>query len=599
MRLRNAHALLLAASISFANSCSSGGDSTSDSPSTTSFAVTDAASDVVESFTLDILGVSLTAKSGTVSTLLETPVNVDLASLDDTSEVLATRSIPAGLYDTATVTIDLTHARCVLAGQTQPATLEDGDGNPSPGIIALPIDLRANPFHAKSGQHHLLELDFDLNQMIAADVGTNVVSIEPALALHPDPTAHKKLVVFARLADVDVAGSRFVAELSNSVGSTPSTITATVGAATIWQIDGKPDLGSKGLASLAALAVGTPLQIYGLLDPSSPKFAAQNVEAGLGTEGGSDVIDGHIVDRVGGAGADAVLTILGNSHDAANGTFQFATMFSVTTSFASSQVLRRFSAQAFSTDDLDIGQRVRVFGPLNGTVVDASAANTVIREMPTNLYGHTLVQNDASSVAIDLARVDLEPETLFSWQDGGTPPADPHDFHVALDASGGVLTQIGAPVEARGFVSGVADSSSDASATEFTDLTDSPSLLLIRNHSDGFTLTTTVTTTSISFDITGTASVGEIAILDQGFAGVRSLMTGTLPIVVPATSSGLYTLRDETTGAVSAFDSFADFSDELAVELSHGAAIAHFSAVGLVDDAQQQLAATSANAVIH
>ena len=122
-----------------------------------------------------------------------------------------------------------------------------------------------------------------------------------------------------------------------------------------------------------------------------------------------------MIGRNGGAGADATLTVLGHSNDAAHTSFQFDTSFAVAASFANSKVVRRGYPIAFDLDDVNVGQRVRVFGALSGTNLDATGASAVLRMQPTRVYGHAAGAPSAGALEIALSRVDLRPQTAFAW----------------------------------------------------------------------------------------------------------------------------------------------------------------------------------------
>ena len=101
--------------------------------------ITDAASDDVESFTVQVTSIDLRKLGGTTVSVVSTPTTVDLATLSDTSQILHAGTVPAGTYVSATITLDFTNSVCMLNGQSTPATILDDAGNPLTGPLVLPI----------------------------------------------------------------------------------------------------------------------------------------------------------------------------------------------------------------------------------------------------------------------------------------------------------------------------------------------------------------------------------------------------------------------------------------------------------------------------
>jgi hypothetical protein len=114
-----------------------------------------------------------------------------------------------------------------------------------------------------------------------------------------------------------------------------------IGPGTVFQVNGQCVLGAAGLAAIDALPPNTWVQAFGSVDTSSQRFTATSVEAGTGSyNGGNDIVEGVIVGRTGGAGADAVLTVEGQSSNSGHTSLQFNLTYTVNTSFANTKVVR-------------------------------------------------------------------------------------------------------------------------------------------------------------------------------------------------------------------------------------------------------------------
>src|SRR5262249_33597977 len=73
--------------VSLLASCGGSGGGNSDN-ATVSVAMTDSASDQVDSFTVDVTRIQLTHKSGAVVNVVSSALTVDLTSLSDLSQIL-------------------------------------------------------------------------------------------------------------------------------------------------------------------------------------------------------------------------------------------------------------------------------------------------------------------------------------------------------------------------------------------------------------------------------------------------------------------------------------------------------------------------------
>jgi hypothetical protein len=566
-----------------------------------SFAMTDAASDEIDSFLVDVTGLQIKKSDGTVVSVISAPVTVDLASLTDTTQLLNLASLPAAVYNSATITLDFTHAVCLLIGQSSPASILDDNGTPVTGTLSLPIQFDQGALSLLGNTHRMLEFDFDLNQSVEVNSSTNSVVLEPAFALHVDGSG-KQLLTFGTLVSADSSNSTFVGDVTTLAGVAFGNETFATDANTVFQVDGVPATGSSGLASLGAKSAGTWIQVYGAIDPNSAKINAHYVEAGAGTyNGGTDIIEGHVIDRVSNppAGSNVTLVVLGRSNNSSHTVFQYDTMFNVTTNFAATKVVRFGSAQAFDSDDLNVGQRVRVFGTLSGTAMNASTPTSVVREQPARAFGIATAAITGSTLTLDLHHIDLVPQASFTWADSGSGPPNPSLFTVNAGTLGtglGIIT--GTAVEARGFLAPIADVNQDMTATALINLANAPSFVFVKDMPAGMTVVLTMTGSQIQVAMSGTPGPAEEAIVDHGFAGVQSLPASPTPIIQPATVAGPFMLRDKTTGNVTAFVTFDAFTTALGGVLAQGASLRTLGGVGQYDSTTNSLQATSVSVVV-
>jgi len=562
--------------------CSGGADRGDDAgEAQLTISLTDAPSDELESFVVDVTAIQLTRLGGAVVGALPEAARVDLTTLAEVSQVLTALNLPSGLYHRATVTLDFTEASAHLVGQSAPAQIVDGDGVPLTGNVSLPIAV-GNLLNLPVGSRRVLELDFELDQSVSVDAAANSVAVEPVIVLRVDRDDPKERALTGVIEAVDVTGGTIEVEVQTLNGARLHDAEVQVDEATLYQVDGVPDGGASGLAALAALPTGTWVQLYGSLAPGTLRFSAAYVEAGVGTyNGGTDIVEGHVVGRLGGAGVDPVLTVLGRGENAAHTSFQFNTTFTVHLDRDQTRVVRRGSGSGFDTDDLNVGQRVRIFGDLGGQVMQAAIPGSVARLRPTHVFGFAARAPSSGQLELDVSRVGVRTQDVFAWGEGGPTPADPDHFMAQVGSlPNGLSLGAGSAVELVGFFPAVDDAAEDFVASSLVDRDAAPSLVSVRDLPWGFQVTPIVSTDSITLDVVGSPGLFEHAVVDRGFVGVEPLPSAPPPSLVPAGPFGLYFLRDRTTGTVRLDLGFADFAAALEADLALGARLRRLGALG-------------------
>ena len=575
------------------------GSSSGSSPSLT-LTATDAASDELASFVVEIVAVELTLAAGGTLGLLPESVPVDFVELEDSSRVLdLVSSIPAGPYTQATVTLDFSSASVHLVGKTDAAAVLDGDGLPLAGTLTLPIQL-LGALDAVSGRNHVLELDLDLDHSVAVDFAANEVQVEPAVVVRVDPANPKELALGGAFRRVDRNG--FWIAIDTNPADPDHLVPVTVDGNTVYQIDGEPLVGPAGLTALESLAAGEWVQVFGAATRDSGSIRASSIEVGRGTyNGGSDIVEGHIVGRSGPPGTNATFTVLGHSDNSIHTEFQYDRAFTVTTDLVSTKVVRRGSASTHATDDLNVGQRVRFFGLLNGLDLAANAATDVCRMQPTRVLGFAVGDYEANSpLVIDVQRVDDRPASAFTWSEGGTTPADPLQLQVEVGPSADALgIKDGDPVEVIGFFSAADDHAEDFVAASVVARPLARSLVAIHDRANGLVVVPAITADEVRVTLSGTSGANELAILDAGFVGTTPLPAGDTTFVAGNPFDlGFYTLRDRVTGACSVHVTFEGFTLALQTALLDGAVIYNLGATGTYDTVTGELAASLISVVV-
>lgn len=574
----------------------SGSSSSGSGASSVTLAVTDVASDRLSTFTIGLESVELVPLVGAPVSLLQRPTAVDFAALSDLSRVLNVTTIPADTYTGIEVELLFDNDRVFLNGETTPATLLDpATGLPLTGTLTLPIDFPV-PLVVTTG-NHVLELDLDLNQSVDVDPNLNEVYLEPTLIPRVNPAVPKEHAVAGDLRTVVLTSNLFRVGLEALPGDPIPVVTVTVDPTTVFQIDGQCLVGAAGLSALDALAPGSWVQAFGSVDESSTAFAALTVEAGTGSyNGGSDIVEGLIVGR---NGDD--LTVRGHSNNSTHTTFEFNLNYTVNTNSTNTKVVRRGSYLQYDTDELNIGQRVRMFGQLDtlNNVLDVTAVTDVVRVEPTHLYGLAVGAPANGQLVIDLKRVDLRDVNIFNWSEGGATPADPNNLVVSdpsnLSSGQGIVA--GTPVEVVGFFAPTDDAGDDFVASSVANRTLTASLLVIRDRANGMTVTPSNSATEISFAFGGVSAGRETAVVDQGFEGETDVQGSGITVVQGPLGLGFYTIRDRTLNTLSVYLTFSAFSQALANALN-SATLFNFHAAGVFDSGAGEVTSALASAVV-
>lgn len=593
----HALALALAPPLALAVGCTNTSDS---GDATLSVAVTDAPSDELESFEVDFASIELFEEDGGTVDVLSSPVRVDLTTLADASQLLNVLAVPPGTYVRARVTLDFQQASAMLTGQTAPAAVLDADGLPLTGQRVLDVSLGAL-LRPSSGTHRLLELEFDLNQSVQVDTVGNQVLVEPALIPRVDPPQPKELLIAGGLLDVtpDFQTGSFGLEIQTLAQVPLGTVRIAVTPTTVFQVDGVPLIGAAGLTALAGRPLGSWVQLAASLSVGPVGLTATYVEAGTGTyNGGTDIVEGHVIGRVGGPGANATLMVLGYGENAAHTAFQFNTTFTVDVSFANTRVVRRGASTALDTDALNVGQRVRIFGSLGGTVMNATATDAVVRPQPTRVLGFANGPIAGGTLSVDVARIGLRDQAVFNWNEGGATPPNPMALVADTGGSnpGGIAASTA--VELIGHFPPIDDATEDFDASIVINRDLAPSLWLLFDRPFGLSVTTLPSPTEITFQLSGAPVLGELAVVDRGFVGVQAIPFTPDPVVRPKGPLGLYLLRDRQTGALQLFLEFEDFASSLAQFQGLGADVFNFSAIGDWDATTNALSAGIVLAVV-
>lgn len=589
-----------AALLLLAGSCGSSSSSSNDEADIT-VAIADAPLDDVTSFSLAVTAISLTSSTGAVQPLLGAPIVVDLATLTNVSQLVGLGSIDPGQYNSASITVDFTNASCFLVNQTTPAALVDDQGAALTGVVTMTLDISANPFTAVTGQNHVMELDFDFNQMLTV-LPANTVEVVPTVKVRFDRPDQHALVAYGEGQSINLSEINGVMTLESLDKTKLRNIALNFDVNCVYHVNGVAYVGATGLSNLGSNKIGTWFQAYGVAHPSIPTLLVTYVEAGAGTvQGGQDFVDGYVIDRDDSIAGQPAFTVMGSSSDAAHTTFHQNTVFSVLTTQGVTHVIERLSSlTTFTTDAINVGQHIQAYGTLSALSLDATTSSGIVRALATPYSGTPVAAPVGTVLTMNLARVGPLDQTLFIWADSGTTTPDPTNFAIDIGTLGNGLTiDATTPQIVTGFMMPVTNAGPTvATATALQDVTSKPVVFQLRDRPAGFTVVTATTGGLIDFTITGTQGADETAALDSGFQGVVALPTSPDPTIVAGTAPATFVIFHPVTHTTTSYALFSDFVNALGVALSGTETLRQFAATGSHDATTNAFAADSATAVL-
>jgi Domain of unknown function (DUF4382) len=579
-------------------SCGAGGAGGA-STGTVTLAMTDSASDELDSFEVDVSNITMTKLDDTVVSLTTKTARVDFVDLDTVSEMIARAALPVGIYKSMALTMDFTNASVSIKGKTTPATVLDMDGNPITGLVPVQVDF-ASSFRPDVVylRRDVYQLDLDLNSAVTVDATNNAVTFSPAIVANVLPTNPKPLVTTGTLAQVDASGNTVTISRRSATNAVMATFQVNVDSSTVYQIDGMVYSGAAGLNTLAMQTFGTTrVYLQGTLDTNARTITANAIEAGAGTRGnGQDWVIGHVISRNNGAGTDAALTVLGRSVNGTTGTITFNSQFTVNTLLGLTRVLRRGAGNSLTTDALDVGQRIIAFGKLTGSTLDTSGNSGgpgVVRMLPTSVFGYAAGAPVSNVLTLNVTRFDLRDISNFDFTVGGNPEATPTSYTVDVTGLDTSTITTNSKMRCIGWANPVGVPMDDNFTAATLENRDSgASVLLCQWVPPSATAIPTIGTNVIGLDVSGAT----ISAVGDGFSPV-TVTNSPAPTIVPAVGIGFYLIVQN--GSLELNLDFNQFGTSLLNRLSAGGNVFRVSSSGSYDGTTQTFSAFSATVILN
>jgi len=560
--------------------------SSTDEEGVVAIGLTDAAGDFL-SYTVDVTSLTLTKADGTVVQALPQRTRVDFARSVDLTEFVTAVTIPSGNYVSATLNLDYTNADIqVDDGNGVPVPVAPANIHDSQGVQVTTLSMSvkldpARPLVIAPLVSSLIDLDFNLAASNLVNMSGPIVTVNPLLVGDVNLDSPKPHRIRGPLDSIDMQAGSFTLILRpfNLLQGDHGRVTFLTDSNTTFEINQTSSQGSAGLAVLAQQSRLTAVVAVGTFDIATRRFTATEVLAGSSVSfGTSDVLTGNVIAR----SNNNILTVQGAEIVRSNGTLSFQNTVSVTVANTTKVVSQKNPsgpqiAVVPDISGISVGQRVTVFGTLNGTSMDASTG--LVRLLVTQLNG-TVNSAGSGIVAMTLARIDGRPIGLFNFS--GTGPtagsdANPNSYQVAtstLDLSSIVANT---PLKVRGFVRpfGQATATNDFGAIALIDVTNAPATLVVGWPSLEATPFNSYTASGMVVNLTNAGLLHDVF---RGGVDTRLLTSDTPSVQASNPARGLFVIGRN--GTVQVYTQLGSYQAALQADLLAGSKARSFVASG-------------------
>ena len=533
---------------------------------------------------------ALTRRDGSVVSLIPAATAVDFAQYTSLDEFLSLNAVPAGDYVSGVITLDFSGANIEAqdsAGNAVSLSPVDSNGK-ALGSVDVNIMLDSDhPLGLFPGQAHVLGINFDLNASNVINSGSGTVTVQPFLVASVDVASPNTQQVRGPLSSTSsnnfTLGLRPFQAGSGDFGDFVVYVTA----GTSFVINKKVSTGATGIAALSAAGKDTAVIAQGRFDFTSHHFLATQVLAGSSVPGGTDdAVEGVVTAR-----NANTLTLRGGSlyRGGANVTFRDT----VTVDVGNSTVVRESDKpmQTRNIGNISVGQRLLAFGSFgsaSSTTLDATKGFALLRF--TAVDGSVLSLVDAgenSSVNLNVDQIENRPIAMFDFT--GTS-SDPTNYTVHLPCSClNTGVNIGDPVTVSGFAPAFGTAPPDFNAQALTDFGLADSVISVVWPASG-TANAFSSIDPNSGVVPNLSSSPTVQTLREGGQTTSLSSLGSSPAIA-SKSLGLYAISKG--GTVQLYLSFANFVTALNSDLSGGAKVRGFFAVGGFDGPDNLLSATT------
>jgi hypothetical protein len=542
-----------------------------------------------ESYSVDVVSLSLKKADGTTVETLPVKTRVDFAGLVDLKEFVTAATIPNGSYVEGTMRLDFTNADIVVDAGGVPTQAVAVDTNGTP-LTTVDLDIRLDNRRQLTivpGRPALLELDFDLLASNTVDLTKSPVqvTVKPFIVASVDVADSREARVRGPLVSVDTTAGDYRVDLRpfHHASARLGEVTVHTTSTTEFEIDGTTYTGTPGINALAALPAGSPTAAFGTLNVDQRRFTAERVHAGTSVPGAQfDVVEGNVIARSGDR-----LTVRGVTLVRRTGSVTFVRTDTTLLVGANTKVTKDGERDnSLTPAALSVGQRVHAFGTFteptasgNGPTLDATSGR--VRMHLTHVLG-TVKSTQPGLLTLDVSAIDGHRPGTFNFAGTGAASAtdaDADNYEIATGSLSLDRLDTGSAARVFGFVTPFGTAPPDFTGRTVVDFREVQALLSL-----GWGLAGT-SAPFLSIDSTGividndNTSIGARHFIAIGPSSIdiESLASG--PRIVPDTTV-MSTFAIAEGRRIEVFSAYADFTAKVAEKLAAGSKAVALHATG-------------------
>lgn len=538
--------------------------------------VTDAPGDFV-AYIVDVTSIRLERANGDSVETLPLDTRIDFTQLAEVSEFLTVATVPAGTYESVTVSLDFSAAEILVqnaAGEAVVADVVDAAGDPLTTLdvslnLADGSTIRVTPATVRGVS---LDFDLDASNTIDDSVDPPVVTVEPVLLAMPELETDREHRLRGLLADVDEAAGSVTLDVRpfRHRGGAFGELTFAVDEDTAYEIDGEVFAGGVGLVALAELGEDTPVVAQGTVTDGALR-AARVIAGSSVFWSDADVVHGVVRAR-----DDAALTLSGVAVKFADGRFSFRREITV---LLGDDTVVTAPGEGAGLDQLDVsvGARITASGAFTDELtLDAETGR--VRLHVSRLWGDVV---QVSPLVVDLHLLNGRLPRAFDFTGTGVTAAedaDPAAYEIDTVSLGLLDIEAEDLVQVRGLVNRFGFAPPDFTARTVVDVAtearSATAAVAWPGGSDRPFLT--VAPDRLDLDLDGTRTVLKL----HGRIRDLPFQPDELALVAPAGGKGIYAVAERGAGTLTLYRSFADAVDAMVTLLDAGATLHRFTGHG-------------------
>lgn len=538
-------------------------------------AITDAEGDFV-SYTVDVVSLTLEKANGDVVETLPLTTRIDFTELTEVTEFLTLATVPAGNYESVSLSLDYSNAEVIVqneAGDAVMAATVDADGN-----VLGQFDLRvmlndADVIRIAPGAPAAFSLDFDLDASNEIDLtaAVPIVTVEPFLLAQSELETDRAHRVRGVLQDVSSEASEFgldVRPFRHRAGAFGQ-VTVTTDDLTQFEVDGVGYTGTAGLDAMQDLPANAPVIANGAINAG--QLSADVVIAGSSVPW----TDGTVIKGVVAARDGDTLTVRGAKIEYADGIELFRGEATVILGSLTTVTSPGVDNDTLGPDSVSVGQRLVAFGEvIDDRSVDASEGRVVLQTSQLTASVITPLP-----LIVDVHWLNARSPELFDFSGTGVDSdmnSDPAEYAVDTGALSLNSLDTGDLVRVRGLVAPFGQAPDDFTARTVinVDTESRPGTLNVVWVEGSSMPFHSLLPEQIDIDLSASREILRLR-------GVPRLLTNPLQSAVlypPVSGEGLYAVKVRGSGELHVYRAFSELVAELDAQLDAGATLYRVSA---------------------